>query len=303
MDTLLLVPVLTFVAIIAVGLAVMSIRSASRRRLEQRLEEQPERPPRAEPTPTDSHLILLLEVIGDAASMGRVSRSLTNKLSRAGHHSPGAAKIYLATKAILTMVGFLAGVPLAFFLPVPLMSRIMMPAVAAGALSYIPNIVVDKQRRKRVAEIRLHLPDAIDLLEICIASGMALDMAWNMVGDELGAVSPRLADEMALVSFEISLGTPRTDAMRHMADRTGIEDINSMVTVLIESDKFGTSIGEALRTFAASVRDMRRFRAEEAAEKATVKLLFPMVMFIFPTILIVLVGPAVLRLAEVMGKG
>ena len=209
----------------------------------------------------------------------------------------------MGAKTILSVVGLLAAVPLAFFLPVPLMSRIMIPAVAAGTLSYIPNIVVDKQKRKRIAEIRRHLPDAIDLLEICIASGMALDMAWNMVGDELGAVSPRLADEMALVSFEINLGTPRIDAMRHMAERTGIEDIGSLVTVLVESERFGTSIAEALRTFAVSAREMRRFKAEEAAEKATVKLLFPMVVFIFPTILIVLVGPAILRLSEVMGTG
>ena len=303
MDTMVLVPVLTFVAIFAVGLAALSIRSAAKRRLEQRLEELPEQIQGPGLGPVSPGPIGVLEHIGEAASLGSPSRSLIDKLSRAGHHTPNAARAYLGAKTILSLLGLLVSVPLAVLLPVSLMSKITLPAVVVGASSFIPNIVVDRQRKKRITEIRRHLPDAVDLLEICIASGMGLDMAWNMVGDELGLVSPRLADEMALVSFEINLGTPRIDAMRHMADRTGIEDIGSLVTVLIESERFGTSIAEALRTFAASAREMRRFRAEEAAEKATVKLLFPMVVFIFPTILIVLVGPAILRLAEVMGKG
>ena len=166
----------------------------------------------------------------------------------------------------------------------------------------VPNVYVEKRRKSRSLRMRRRLPDAVDLLEICVASGMGLDGAWNMVSEEVRRVCPDLADEMALAHFEIELGSSRADAMRNMADRTGIDDLGSLVAVLVESEKLGTGIVEALRTFATALRETRRFRAEEASEKATVKLLIPMILFIFPAIFIVLVGPAGIRLAEVMGK-
>ncbi len=153
----------------------------------------------------------------------------------------------------------------------------------------------------RREEVRRHLPDAVDLLEISVSAGMGLDMAWNMVTDEIRRVSTTLADEMALTNLEIHLGAPRAEAMRHMAQRTGAEEISSLVAVLVQTDRFGTSVAKALENFTSSMREGRSFRAQEVAEKMAVKLLFPMVIFIFPAVLVVLAGPAVIGLFKILG--
>jgi len=136
----------------------------------------------------------------------------------------------------------------------------------------------------------------VDLLEICVSAGMGLDTAWNSVADEIRSVSSVLGDEMALTMLEMQLGAPRTGAMRNMAERTGAQELASLVALLVQSDRFGTSIAEALRTFATSMRHSRSQRAEEAAEKTAVKLLFPLVFCIFPVMLIVTVGPSSITL-------
>ena len=165
--------------------------------------------------------------------------------------------------------------------------------LCGGAMLFlIPNLVVHHRRTKRRREVRAHLPDALDLLEICVSAGMGLDLAWNSVADEIRGVSPTLADEMALTNFEIHLNAPRAAAMRHMAERTRADELSSLVAVLVQSERFGTSIGEALRTFSESMRDSRSQQAEETAEKMVVKLLFPMILLIFPAIFIVICGPA-----------
>ena len=165
---------------------------------------------------------------------------------------------------------------------------------------FVPNVVVYRRRLARRNEIRHHLPDVLDLLQICVTSGMGLDMAWNAVSDEIRGVCPILADEMALTNLELHLGSPRSVAMRRMADRTGAAEISSLVAVLLQSERFGTSISDALRVYATSMREKRSQQAAENAEKMAVKLLFPMVMFIFPSILVVTVGPASVTIAEMM---
>jgi tight adherence protein C len=141
------------------------------------------------------------------------------------------------------------------------------------------------------------------MLEICVSAGMGLDAAWNSVSDEVRRVSDHMSDEMELTNLEINLGTPRAVAMRHMAERTGVEDISSLVTLLLQSERFGASIVDALRTFARSLREIRSQRAEENAEKMAVKLLFPMVFFIFPVLFVVMVGPAVIVMMQTLGSG
>ena len=148
----------------------------------------------------------------------------------------------------------------------------------------------------------MHLPDALDLLEICISAGMGLDTAWNAVADEVRHVCPTLADEMALANLEMHLGAPRAVALRHMAERTTCEDLSSLVAIMVQSERFGTSIASALQTFAASMRQVRSQRAEEKAEKMAVKLIVPMVAFIFPAVMIVLAGPAGITLSRIFGS-
>jgi tight adherence protein C len=169
--------------------------------------------------------------------------------------------------------------------------------LTAGAVFYFaPNYLVWLRRQSRTAEVRRHLPDGVDLLEICVSAGMGLDMAWNSVAEEIRGLSTVLADEMALTNLEMHLGAPRADAMRHMAERTGAEELSSLVALLVQSDRFGTKISDTLRTFAQTMREERGLKAQETAEKMAVKLLFPLVLFIFPAVLIVIVGPAAIAL-------
>jgi tight adherence protein C len=163
---------------------------------------------------------------------------------------------------------------------------------------FVPNIVLSIRREKRRKTIRRGFPDAVDLLEVCVSSGMGLDMAWNLVGREITHVHPILAEEMALTDLEVHLGEKRVVAMQHMAERTGVDEVRSLAGMLLQSERFGTSIADALRTFTVSMRETRIANAQEQAEKTAVKLIFPMAVFIFPAMFVVLAGPAALRIMK-----
>ncbi len=204
-------------------------------------------------------------------------------------------------KLLLLLFG-LAAIPLALIpLDLSLPIKINLTGLVAVVLFFVPNLATRVRRNKRRSEARQFLPDAVDLLEVCVSAGMGLDMAWNSVSDEVRRVSPVLADEMALTNLEIRLGASRTDAMRHMAERTGADELSSLVVLLVQAERFGTSVADALRLFANTMRNTRSERAEEAAEKMAVKLLFPLVLFIFPVMLIVMAGPAGITLVRVLG--
>ncbi len=293
----LLIPGLAFLAVVAIGGALLVARAASRKRIEERLRRlgDEDAPAAQEGVETGQGL---LARIARAFSPGKPSESLKAELARAGFHDSSAAAVYLGAKVLLLVLGSL--VALAIIVPLKLqLPALLLATVSSGiVLSFAPNVVVHLARQKRRDDIRHHLPDAVDLLEICVSAGMGLDMAWNSVADEVRRVSTVLADEMALTNLEMHLGASRTVAMRHMVDRTGAEELGSLVAVLIQSERFGTSMAEALKVFASTMREARSTRAEESAEKMAVKLLFPLVLFIFPVMLIVLAGPAVLQIAK-----
>jgi tight adherence protein C len=241
----------------------------------------------------------ILAFIGRLTSgSGGTSFSLLQELSQAGYHNDNAAARYLGAKFLLMTVGVIA------VLTVPVSARMQVRMLFAGIVGgmhfFIPNLYITSRRMARRNEIRRHLPDAIDLLEICASSGMGLDMAWNSVAEEVRSVSPILADEMALTNLEMHLGAPRAVAMRHMAKRTGADELSSLVAVLVQSERFGTSIRDALRTYAASMRETRSQYAQEAAEKMAVKLIFPMVAFIFPAVVMVMAGPGFMMLYKAL---
>jgi tight adherence protein C len=181
-----------------------------------------------------------------------------------------------------------------------MLSRVMLIFLGGTALFFLPNFVIIYRLRKRHDEIYRNLPQAIDLLEICVSSGLGLDMAWNIVAEEVRQVSKVLSGSMSLTNFEMHLGVSRIDAMKHMAERTGVDDLKSLAAILIQTDRFGTSIADTLRVFAQSIREERSFAAEEAAEKMGVKLLIPMILFIFPATLLVMAGPAVISLKDAL---
>ncbi len=298
-----LIPLLAFLAVVLMGTAWMTSRTAARKRLQARLEYDAFAP-QDDPSPVRNRLASIAERVGSIASSGSHSQVLRQDLASAGIHDASAPMIYMGAKMILLLGGMLLLLVLVMFLPMKSNIPAMIVIVLGGAslMFFLPNIVVAVRRRQRRMEIRHHLPEAVDLLEICVSSGMGLDMGWNMVTDEIRRVSSTLADEMALTNLEMHLGASRVEAMRHMADRTGAEELASLVAVLIQSERFGTSISDALKTFASSMREERSTLAQENSEKAAVKLLFPMVLLIFPAMLIVIMGPAIIRFAEVIGE-
>lgn len=295
----LVIPILVFVAVAALGSAIVAVLSSRRGSIEPRLRMLKG----ADLPPVDSDdpgLARVATKIGQSVARGQTSLTLKEQLARAGYFHPSAAATYMGAKLLLLFIGIVGMSVVMTFLKLPLSLQIYLCALVAAILFFVPNLVVSARRNARRNEVRRFLPDAVDLLEICVSAGLGLDMAWNAVGDEMRSVSPVLGDEMALTVLELQLGAPRTVAMRNMAQRTGAQELASLVALLVQSERFGTSLAESLRTFAESMRDARSRRAEETAEKTAVKLLFPLVLFIFPVMLITTVGPAGIVLYRIM---
>jgi tight adherence protein C len=244
----------------------------------------------------------MLDEIGRRVGGGKTSTTLAEQLVQAGYHDRRAAAVYLGAKTTLLLAGVFGFGLLVLPLKMSPAMKLLVALWGTGLLFFIPNLVVARHRARRKYEVRSHLPDAIDLLEICASAGMGLDMAWNSVADEVRSVSPTLADEMALTNLEIHLGAPRVTAMRNMGKRTGADEIYSLVAVLVQSERFGTSIVDALRTYANSMRETRSMHSQELAEKMAVKLLFPMILFIFPSVILVMIGPAGMTLYKVFSN-
>lgn len=159
---------------------------------------------------------------------------------------------------------------------------------------YLPNILLSTATRSRQRELRNALPDAIDLMTVCVEAGLALDAAMSRAGEEMNLRSEALADELNLLTLELRIGSTRAMALHNLALRTGVDDIATFVTMLLQSERFGTSVADALRVLAETMRDHRRLRAEEAAAKIPLKILFPLILFIFPSLFLVLIGPAMI---------
>jgi tight adherence protein C len=294
-----LVGALVFIAFMFLGVSILFLLVQRRRAAHRRLALAGPSKMAARSVPQGRGL-RFIEQIGNYVSHGRATTNLWEQLIRAGYMGRSAPAIYTGIKMLL-FTGGLAGtavlvVPLEF----PLAQKIWFIAIGGVFPFFLPNLIVRAQEKKRRTEIRQYLPDAVDLLEICVSSGIGLDMAWNMVADEIHHVSPVLGNAMDLSNFEIHLGASRTDAMRNMATRTGAEQLSSLAAILVQSERFGTSVATALQEFAHWMRDERHMRAEEEAEKLPMKLLFPMALFIFPAIMIVAIGPAMIHIFRAM---
>ncbi|UCG59713.1 MAG: type II secretion system F family protein [Phycisphaerales bacterium] len=296
-----LVAILSFVAVAFVGTAILFfVHQRRKKALQARFQSEASAGTVQAELPTESRLLRLIEGIGNFVSHGHASTSLWEQLIRAGYLSRGAPAVYTGMKILL----FVFGLAIAAALVIPrdgsILRKTWLISLAGLIPFFIPNLIVVLRERRRREEVRQHLPDVVDLLEICVSSGIGLDMAWNMVADEIHSVSPVLAGAMDLSNFEMHLGTSRTEAMRNMATRTGAEQLSSLAAILVQSERFGTSVAAALREFAASMREERRMTAEENAEKIAVKLIIPMVLFIFPAVLVITVGPAAMNIARMI---
>ena len=220
---------------------------------------------------------------------------LKTKLANAGFRGEMAPSIFLGMKfvGLITGLFFFGGGMLIF--SGATQNSLVTCVLAAGFLFYIPDLVVMFIRKSRQQQIFLGLPDALDLMVVCVEAGLALDQAMRKVNEEMSKSYPILAGEFGLSNLQLQMGRPRTDVLRDLATRTGVEDLRALAGILIQADKFGSSIAQALRVQSDSMRTRRRQIAEEKAAKTAVKLIFPLVIFIFPGIFVVLVGPAAIQ--------
>lgn len=295
------IPVLVFLAVTMLGGAALDYVAARRNPVRSRLGKLEDSADLDGSPPKKGFAVGLLSKIGLLVASGGVSPRLSADLAKAGFHSKAGAGIYLGGKMLLLLLGLGGGAILLGQTKMEIVQKLVGTMTAGGILFFLPNIYVSMRRESRSGEVRNFLPDMVDLLEICVSGGMGLDMAWNAVSEEFRKVSPLLADEMALTNLELHLGADRATAMRHMAERTGAEDLASLVAVLVQTERFGTSVAQALKVFADNMRQLRSDRCEEEAEKMAIKLLMPLILFIFPVILIVAVGPAIIILMMVLG--
>ena len=232
----------------------------------------------------------------EAGERGKMER----KLMYAGLRSANALPLFYAVKTGLALMLMVAVLVSAAWLPQWSASKIIFCAMLAAFVGLvIPNFVLDHMVERRQKTLRDGFPDALDLLVVCVEAGLGLTAALQRVSDELKFSHPELGLEFSRVTAEMRAGIEREAALKSLAARTGLEDIRGLVSLLIQTLKFGTSIGETLRVYSEEFRDKRMQRAEELAAKIGTKLIFPLVFCLFPSFFIVAIGPAVVRIIDV----
>ena len=231
------------------------------------------------------------------------AQKLQKRLMQAGYRSHSAPSVYRATQILVlfALPGFIALVWT--FIGKPLNSATLPLMSAIFAALILPRFVLNRLIASRQLRITWGLADALDLMVISMEAGLGLNAAMVKVCDELKGVHPDISKEFEMANLEIRVGRERSEALRNLADRSGVEDLNSLVGMLIQADRFGTSIARAVRVYSDSLRTKRRQRAEQAAQKAAFKLLLPLGALLFPTMFIVILGPALLNIADMLGGG
>ena len=306
MDIMQILPWAIFGCITCVVLVLMSVLNTSKSRAVERLEEL------RDPTLRDKER-LGKEKGGMAAALEKAAPSLSQamapktedeknnlkaRLANAGYNNSNAVSLFLTIKflalGICLVIGGGVGVSM-YGLNLNSMTAVL---IGGGAGLYIPELVLTLMKRSRQQKIFLQLPDALDLLVVCVEAGLGLDSGMRRVSEELKDGATEICEEFDRCNAQLQLGKVRRDCLREMGIRTGVDDMRSLVTTLINAERFGSSIGPALRQQSDTMRLKRRQYAEEKAQKTAVQMLFPLVLFIFPGIFVVLVGPAAVMLME-----
>ena len=217
---------------------------------------------------------------------------------RAGYRSPSAITVFFGIKTALILAAVVGVLLSGLLKTMPTENFFIALIVCVGGGYILPDFILSTRVTARQERIQLALPDALDLLVVCVEAGLGLDQAILKTGEELRVTHPDICDEFNLVSLELRAGKARKEALRNLADRTGVEDITGLVSMLIQTDKFGTSIAQSLRIHSDALRTKRRQRAEERAHKVSVKLVFPLVFLIFPAMFVVILGPGVVKIIK-----
>jgi len=225
------------------------------------------------------------------------------QLHQAGFRTSTALQAFYLIKTLLILAFPLVVVVASSWMPDTESGNVLLYAmIASGVGMLLPNVVLQKFIEKRSRALTNGFPDALDLLVVCVESGLGLAPAIQRVADELGVSHPELALELSTVNAEIRVGVPREQALKNLADRTGLEDIRGLVGLLVQTMRFGTGVADALRVYSEEFRDKRTQKAEELAAKMGTKLVFPLVLFMFPIFFIVAIGPAVIRIIDAFSQ-
>jgi tight adherence protein C len=246
--------------------------------------------------PRFERMVALFKRVGEKAPRSpKELGQLRLRLVQAGYRRDEALTIFFGIRVTFALVLF------ALFSTSLVTKPNIGFALGGLALGYLlPGMVLARLAKRRAHRIRLSLADMLDLLVVSVEAGLGLDQAISRVGAELAFAYPELSDELRLINLELRAGKARSEALRNLADRTGVDDLSSLATMLIQTDKFGTSVAQSLRVYSETLRTKRRQRAEEAAAKTGVKMVFPLVFCIFPAIWVVTIGPAAIRFVTVL---
>jgi len=231
------------------------------------------------------------------------AKKLQRELMQAGYRSPSAPAIFRVSQLFSMLFFPMVIVMIWIVLARPLDDALLPALIALGAGFVLPRFILNRMMASRKLRITWGLADALDLMVITMEAGLGLNAAMLRVCEELRPVHPDISKEFELANLEIRVGRERSEALRNLADRTGVEDLNSLVGMLIQADRFGTSIARAVRVYSDSLRTKRRQRAEQAAQKAAFKLLLPLGALLFPTMFIIILGPALLNISDMLGGG
>lgn len=267
-------------------------------RADNRLEEMLEEP---------AWVSRIVQLTGPIAKLslpkeGWEQSQLRIRFMNAGYRSSSAPVLFFAAKTLLTVAvpGLFALYTIISGMSIKPNNFLMLMVGLAAFGYFLPNAFLARRIAYRKREIFESFPDALDLIIVCVEAGLGLDAALARVGEEMHMRSPILGEELHLINLELRAGSSRERALRNLALRTGVEDIDTLVAMLVQSDRFGTSVADSLRVHAESLRTKRRLLAEEAAAKIAVKLLFPLIFFIFPSMLLVLLGPAFISIHNIL---
>jgi tight adherence protein C len=296
-------------AAISIGLwAVFNFFSSSNSRASERLDElrDPQLRNREEQSQASQSTGVgaILEKAAPALSKALGAKSeleqsvLKVRLANAGFTSPNSAQIFLAMKVALLLLGVMIGGGFGFTSWGMTQKGFSSIVIGGGLGFYLPEIVVWIIKRGRQERIFLALPDALDLLVVCVEAGLGLDSGMRRVSEELNDAHPDVCAEFEMCNMQLQMGRPRREVLHDMGVRTGVDDMKALAAILIQADKFGSSIAQALRVQSDSMRTRRSQLAEERAAKTAVKMIFPLVLFIFPGIFVVLVGPAAIMMID-----
>lgn len=302
MDAEQIIPIAAFAGISFGVWALINAFSKSSSKVDKRLDELRDPTLRSREAQQDKGVSGMLEKAAPTLSKALQPKSeleasaLKVRLANAGFQSPNAAQLYLAIKVIMLGVGATIGSSFGLAKYGMTQNGLTATVIGAGFGFYIPEVVLMLIKKGRQEKIFLSLPDCLDLLVVCVEAGLGLDAGMRRVCEELIDTAPELCSELETCNFQLQIGRQRREVLHDLGIRTGVDDVKALAAILIQSDKFGSSIAQALRVQSDSMRVKRRQLAEERAQQTAVKMIFPLVLFIFPGIFVVLVGPAAIMM-------